>query len=375
MLELQGKYTNAIIYADTIEEGVIKQTLNVCNHPIFKDCKIRIMPDCHEGKGCTIGFTAEVPKNGEVIPNLIGVDQSCSMLAVKLKDSPLLNDFDKLDKIIRMRVPSGFSGRAFVSDLAPESLVADIKRISKDFLKENPLQHLLRLGTLGGGNHFISIEKGTSGTYFIIHTGSRNFGLKLAIHFQDKAIKNNCYGEGIFKELSHIDGKDAEDYMDCAKVCHDYSMWSKKIIAHEIMVGMRWEAEDSFETYHNYINHDDKPRIIRKGAIECREGQKCLIPLNMRDGSLIVVGKGNSDWNYSGPHGAGRILSRSKAKETLSMEEYKHTMQGIYTTCINTKTLDESPMAYKDGAEIMQLIEPTAEIMDHLLPLYNFKAN
>ena len=371
MQEVQGKYTSAKIFAKTIEDGVIAQVENVTNHPIFKDCNIAIQADCHVGKGCVIGFTSQMPKNGEVIPNIIGVDQFCGMYTVKLSDNDITNDYAKLDKVIKRNIPTGRNGRYKFSPLVSDEFIEKTKKVCKDYLKEDFTSHIKRVGSLGDGNHFISLEKGKSGTYLIIHTGSRNIGLKLAIYFQDLAIKTNCYGEGELKQLSYLSSKDAEDYLLCADYCREYANLNRKIIAHDIMVGMRWKAEEEFETVHNYIGEDN---IIRKGAISCKKDEKVLIPLNMKDGSLIATGKGNEDFNCSGPHGAGRLLSRSEAKSKLSMEEYKEQMKNIYSTCICAGTIDESPMAYKNGDEIIEQISPTAEIIDHLLPIYNFKA-
>lgn len=371
MKEIQGKFTSAKIFANTIEDGVIKQTLAICDHPIFKDCQVRIMPDCHVGKGCTIGFTSTLPKNGEIIPNIIGVDQFCGMQVIKLSDKDITNDYEKLDKVIRRDVPFGRDGRRKFSHLVSEEFIEKTKKICKDILKDNFVNHVKRIGSLGGGNHFISLEKGSTGTYLIIHSGSRNIGLKLAIHFQDLAIKNNCYGEGELKHLSFLTGKDAEDYLACAEYCREYARLNRKIMAHDIMVGMRWKEVESFETCHNYIGED---MVIRKGAISCNNDEKVLIPLNMADGSLICVGKGNEDWNNSAPHGAGRLLSRFDAKNKLDMAEYKEKMKDVFSTCISVDTLDESPMAYKNENEIIEEIEPTATILDHLKPVYNFKA-
>lgn len=372
MQEIQGKYTSAKIYANEIFDGVVKQTLNICNHPIFEGCKVRIMPDCHEGMGCTIGFTAELPKNGEIIPNIIGVDQSCGMYVVNIKKCATLKEYDKLDKVIKEFVPTGLRGRKTVSELVPEELKEEVKRYNTDFLKRGCNEDLLKIGSLGGGNHFISIEKGVNDTYLIIHSGSRDFGNKMAVYFQKLAIEKNCYGEGELKQLSFLTGEDAQEYLKCAKVCRDYAHYSRKIIAEEILKNMGWKAEDVFETVHNYIGEDN---IIRKGAISCKKGEKVLIPINMAYGSFIAMGKGNEDWNNSGPHGAGRLFSRTKAKEALTMEEYKQSMQGIHSCCISTGTLDEAPMAYKNGDEIKELITPTAEIVEHLIPVYNYKAS
>lgn len=374
MQEIQGKYTSAKIYANNIEPEVIEQTLDICNHSIFKDATVRIMPDCHKGKGCTIGFTSTMPKNGEIIPNIIGVDQSCGMLAIKLKECKTTRDYLKLDKVIRSYVPGGTGGKRkeihrFLEDT---QLKENIIKASKDYIKENPENELLKVGTLGAGNHFISLEKGETGLYLIIHSGSRNFGNKLAVYFQQKAIETNCYQEGYLKQLSFLTGKDAEDYLFWANVCNEYASLSRKIMAKEILDNMNWDSLDTIETVHNYIGED---KIIRKGAISCKENEKVLIPINMAYGSFIAIGKGNSDWNNSGPHGAGRVLSRTQAKETLTMNEYKKSMKGVHSSCITRGTLDEAPMAYKDGDEIKELILPTAEIIDHLKPVYNFKAS
>lgn len=371
MYEVNGKYTSAKIFTSVEDIDVTEQTLAICNHPIFKDCEVRIMPDCHKGKGCIIGFTAEMPKNGEIIPNIIGVDQSCGMLTVKLKKSKTLNDFAKLDKVIREFVPFGQNGRKEISSLVSDELAEKVKQISIDYLNENPNRDLNKIGSLGGGNHFISIEKGTTETYLIIHSGSRNFGKKLAIYFQKLAIETNCYQEGELKNLSYLTGKNAKNYLECAKICNEYAHFNRLVIAKEILSNMGWKAEDEFETIHNYIGQDG---IIRKGAISCYKDEKVLIPLNMADGSLICIGKGNSDWNNSAPHGAGRALSRTRAKDQLTMKEYKEQMKNIFSTCVSISTLDEAPMAYKNSEEIINAIEPTAEIIDHLKPLYNFKA-
>lgn len=372
MIELNGKYTDVIIYADMIEEGVISQVQQVLNHPIFKDCKIRIMPDVHVGKGCTIGFTSEMPKNGEVIPNLIGTDQSCTISCVRLKECKTTRDYLKLDKVIQQNVPvgTGCTRKTIAKNISYE-LIEGIEKGCKDYLKEDPKSHLLKIGTLGSGNHFISLERGETGLYLLVHSGSRNFGNRMAIEFQKKAISKNCYGTGVLKELSYLEGKDAEEYLYYAKICNMYAGASHRVMVEEILDEMGWEYDEAIKTVHNYINLDDM--IIRKGAISCNKDEKVIIPINMAYGTFLAKGKGNSDWNNSGPHGAGRVLSRSKAKEVLTMQDYKESMKGIHSCCISTGTLDEAPMAYKNGDEIKNLIEPTAEIYDHLIPIYNYK--
>src|SRR5574344_2664707 len=294
MFEIEGKYTSAKIFAEREDDdGVLEQTLAICNHPIFQNCSVRIMPDCHRGKGCTIGFTSNMPANGEIIPNIIGVDQNCGMLAIKLDDKDIINDYEKLDKVIKRHIPVGRNGRKGVSPQVPEELFEQVKKYSKDTLKENYIGHLQRIGSLGDGNHFISLEKGKTGTYLIIHTGSRNIGNQLAIHFQKLAIEKNCYGEGILKELSYIEGKDAEQYLECAKFCREYATCNRDIIANEILIGMRWREVGRIETIHNYIGEDN---IIRKGAISCYKDEKVLIPLNMvRDRNFFAVAENSPD--------------------------------------------------------------------------------
>ena len=373
MQEIQGKYTGAKIFSNNIEEEVINQTLDICNHPIFKDCIVRIMPDCHKGKGCTIGFTSTMPQGGEIIPNIIGVDQSCGMLAIKIKDCKTTRDYIKLDKVIKMNIPTGTGGKRKTLHRFLENniLKEHIEKASKDYLKEDFMNELLKVGTLGAGNHFIALEKGESGLYLIIHSGSRHFGNGLAIYFQQKAIETNCYQDGYLKNLSFLTGQDAQDYLFWAKVCREYASLSREIMAKEILDNMEWDSLYYFETVHNYIGDD---KIIRKGAISAKEGERVLIPINMAYGSFIAIGKGNTDWNNSGPHGAGRVLSRTQAKNQLTMKEYKESMKGVHSCCITTGTIDEAPMAYKNGDEIKELISPTAEIIDRLIPVYNFKA-
>ena len=373
---IDGKYTSAEIFAKTIEYSVIEQVQNVVDHPIFKDCPIRIMPDCHAGKGCVIGFTSPMPKGGEIIPNIIGVDQSCTISAYKIEGKQT-RDYLKLDKLIKEHIPVGTGGkRKEIADIVKTNedgqMVEDIRRLSADILKEEPDTELYKIGSLGAGNHFISLEKGETGLYLIIHSGSRNFGNRMAIHFQNIAIEKHCYGEGKLKESSWLDGKDTEDYLKVAKICNWYALKSHEIMANEIIESMNFKVKDTIITTHNYINQDDS--IIRKGAISCKKDEKVIIPINMAYGTFLAVGKGNSDWNNSGPHGAGRVLSRTAAKEQLTMNAYKESMKGVHSCCICRGTLDESPMAYKNGDEIYRLIEPTAEIYDHLIPTYNFKA-
>lgn len=374
MFELNGKYTNAIIYASTIEDSCIEQVKRVIDAPIFKDAKVRIMPDCHTGKGSVIGFTSTMPIGCEIIPNLIGVDQSCGMLTIKLKKSKNDRDYNKLDKVIRNHIPTGAGGvrKTTHKNVINNDYIIDGVTEACKMLNLEVDNQLKKIGTLGGGNHFISIERGNDANYLIIHSGSRNLGLQLAEYYQRMAIEKNCYGDGILKELSFINGKDAEEYLRFAKLCDEYARLSRRTIADIILEEMDIDEVESFTTVHNYINQNDK--IIRKGAVSCYKNEKILIPINMAYGSFIVIGKGNEDWNNSAPHGAGRVLSRTAAKDTLSMKDYKESMKGIHSDCISPKTIDESPMAYKDGEEIKELIKETGEIIEHLKPVYNFKS-
>lgn len=374
MIEINGKYTNAKIYAKTMDDNVVAQVQRVVDHPIFKDANVRIMPDCHTGKGSVIGFTSTMPKGGEIIPNLIGVDQSCGMLCIKLKKSKNDRDYKKLDKVIRNNIPTGAGGvrREVYSKVINNDYIVDMTKEASALLNIDYENQLKKIGTLGGGNHFISIEKGEDANYLIIHSGSRNIGLMLAEYFQRIAIEKHCYGEGIEKELSFIDGNDAKDYLRYAAYCDEYARLSRKVMADIIMDEMGFTEVESFTTVHNYINQEDM--IIRKGAVLCKKDEKILIPINMAYGSFIVRGLGNEEWNNSAPHGAGRIYSRTKALTEFTMKEYKESMKGIHSDCISPKTLDESPMAYKDGEEIKELIGETGVIVEHLKPVYNFKA-
>lgn len=374
MIELSGKYTSAKIYAKTIDDNVLVQVQRVIDHPIFDGANVRIMPDCHSGKGSVIGFTSTMPKGGEIIPNLIGVDQSCGMLCVKLKKSKNDRDYLKLDKVIKTQIPTGPGGvrNEVFSKVQNNDYIIDTTKEACKMLGIEYEKQIKKIGTLGGGNHFISIEKGDEANYLIIHSGSRNIGLLLAEYFQRLAIDKHCYGDGVEKELSFVDGKDAEEYLRFAKYCDEYAKLSRRTIADIIIDEMDFEEDSSFTTVHNYINQDDM--IIRKGAVSCKKNETILIPINMAYGSFIVKGLGNDDWNNSAPHGAGRVYSRSQAKAELTMEDYKESMKGVHSDCISPKTLDESPMAYKSGEEIKELIRETGIIVEHLKPVYNFKS-
>ena len=389
---------NLKIFTDNVEEKALQQIHTLCEHPAFSDCKVRIMPDVHAGAGCVIGFTADL--GNKVIPNVVGVDIGCGMLTVCLGNIDI--DFDKLDSVIRENVPSGMQ--------VHESVQADVGSIGLKCVQSlRNVDWLNRsLGTLGGGNHFIEIDEDDEGNkYLVIHTGSRNLGKQVCDYYQNLAVsnligKNKLQNEiselvkeykkngrdseienaikkmkserkeyNIPKELCYLIGVDREDYLNDMRICQMFAELNRYRIAKAITDNMGWEMLDLFETVHNYIGDDN---IVRKGAIAAYKGQRVLIPMNMRDGCIIGIGKGNEDWDFSAPHGAGRIMSRNAARENISMEEYKNSMKDIYSTCVNKSTIDESPMAYKPMEEIVENIKDAVEIERIIKPIYNFKA-
>ena len=400
MIEIVGKFNTAICYTDTLEPTAYSQIETVCNEEAFANSKIRIMPDVHAGKGCTIGTTMSIVD--KVVPNMVGVDIGCGMYTVNLGKVEI--DLEKFDEAAHY-IPCGrnvWEGRQERFDLTRLRCyrnLKDTKRLERS------------LGTLGGGNHFIEIDADEEGNkYLIIHSGSRNLGTQVAEYYQRIAIDLNIGKEEYFKkreeiirtykeqgrrseiqstlkqmekeweakeptiprELCFLYGSFMEDYLHDINICQEFAKRNREKMA-EILLGKTGLCDlGSFQTIHNYIDVNEK--ILRKGSVSAKSGEKLLIPINMRDGSLICVGKGNDEWNQSAPHGAGRLMSRTAAFERLTMEEYEKQMAGIYTTCVNSATLDESPMAYKNMDEIVANIEPTAEIIARIKPIYNFKA-
>lgn len=367
MFEISGKYGSAKVYANTVEESAMAQIVELCNSPLAEGSNIRVMPDVHAGSGCVIGLTMTI--TDKVCPNLVGVDIGCGVESMYFESLDGI-DFEKLDRVIRENVPSGFAiheeDQAFSIDL-------------EDFLTCGRCINLSRayksLGTLGGGNHFIEVNKSTkdeNGYWLMIHSGSRNIGLQVATYYQNRARELCADKKGVSKALSYLEGKELDDYMFDVGVMQYYADMNRFYIALEITRKMGWNVAIRICTIHNYIDHDNN--ILRKGSVSAYKGESLVIPLNMRDGSLICVGKGNEDWNFSAPHGAGRIMSRSEAKSNVSMEDYKEAMKGIYTTCVSESTLDESPMAYKDFSEIESIVGDTVDIVERVVPVYNFKA-
>lgn len=399
MFELNGRYGNAKIFTDVIDENAIAQIIELLNQPVSQGQQIRIMPDVHAGKGCTIGTTMTV--TDKAVPNLVGVDIGCGMETARLKEKEL--DPEKLDKIIYSSIPSGFGVRTKAHSLASKIDLA--KLYCAEYISYE--RDMLSLGTLGGGNHFIEADRGSDGSvYIVIHSGSRNLGKDVARYYQNEAYKYlngttrenldaltasmkkqgkdkqtiqneitkliNTKRTDIPKGLAYTEGKLFEQYIHDMKIVQEFAILNRKAMMNEIIKGLGLTVDDCFTTVHNYIDTDNM--ILRKGAVSAQNGETLLIPINMRDGSLICTGKGNPDWNYSAPHGAGRLLSRSEAKEQLTVEEYKRQMEGIYTTSANASTLDESPMAYKSIDDITSNIGDTADIVDIIKPIYNFKA-
>ena len=392
MIKVQGKYNQVIIYSDKYDETAYKQLLEICNYERFKGANIKVMPDYHAGKGCVIGFTSV--QTPAIIPNLIGVDIGCGILAVKLTQKI---DVRELDDFIRDSIPSGMDVNSEVQPFY--ALTTPINKLHCFQHLENIERLEKSLGSLGGGNHFIElgVDKDNN-QWLIIHSGSRNLGKQVAEYYQNKA-KNYDFSKELetliketppkereqkikeFKEstqtltgLEYLRGSDVFYYLNDLKVCQEFAHYNRYQIATAILVrfGMTLGGCETIESVHNYFDTFDG--VIRKGAISARSGELCVIPMNMRDGSLLCKGKGNKDWNYSAPHGAGRLLSRGQAKETISLQEYQESMKDIYTTSVNEHTLDEAPMAYKPMEEIVGQIGDTVEIIDIIKPIYNFKA-
>lgn len=401
------------IFTNNIEDEAVKQIDELLEQEPFKDCKVRIMPDVHAGKGCVIGFTADL--GNKVIPNIVGVDIGCGMLCVELGNMAL--DFEKLDKIIIENIPSGRNIR--------EQKLIDFEKINELYclreLKESN-KFNKAIGTLGGGNHFVEIDvDDENNKYLVIHTGSRNLGKQVADYYQNLAVelcsgKEEMYKKkekiiktykeqgkkseiqealkelekeyknnkpNLPKDLCYLENKYRDMYLHDMKICQEYASLNRLHIAKEILMNyfqLTYVPEidyppimnNRFETIHNYISFEDN--IVRKGAISAKKGEKVLIPINMRDGSIIAVGKGNKDWNQSAPHGAGRIMSRIKAKETFTLDEFEKSMKGIYTTSVSVETIDEAPFVYKPMQEIIDNIQDTVEIKKIIKPIYNFKA-
>ncbi len=404
MKEIIGKYSTAKVFTDKVDELSIKQIETLCNQEFTSGAKIRLMPDVHAGAGCTIGTTMTI--SDKIVPNLVGVDIGCGMETVMFKaGSKTAESFNPavLDSVIRKNIPSGYDIR---KEPHPYSQEVDFEKVRGQFGKARAIRSV---GTLGGGNHFIEADRDDDGNlYLVVHSGSRHAGLEIAEYYQEEAWKqlnhnqkkdldelilqlkaegrNNEIQERLSemksqilttipKDLAYVSGSLFDDYINDMGIMQHFAMMNRKAMMDEILNGLgiaETEISEQFTTIHNYI--DINNMILRKGAVSAQNGEKLLIPINMRDGSLICVGKGNEDWNYSAPHGAGRIMSRRQAKKTLDLEEFKAEMTGIYSTTINLDTIDEAPMAYKTMDDIVNNISPTADIVKVIKPIFNFKS-
>ena len=363
MIEIKGKFNTATAFLNELEATATEQITELCNQEFTKDAKIRIMPDAHAGAGCVIGTTLTI--TDKIVPNLVGVDISCGILAVKIDKQEV--DFEQLDKSVRKHIPSGFAVHKFAND---EFNLQEIKC----FNQLNDKKRLeCSLGTLGGGNHFIEIDKDSAeNLWLLIHSGSRNLGKQVAEIYQDKAYKSSK-NTTRHKDLAYLEGDDFHNYLSDMQFLQKWATRNREIMIEKILVGMRWSAVETIETIHNYIDLENM--ILRKGAVSARKDEMLLIPINMRDGTLLCRGKGNPDWNFSAPHGAGRLMSRNQAYKELSMDDFVNSMKDIYTTSLNKKTLDEAPMAYKPIEALLQFVGDTLEVMDTMKPVYNFKAS
>lgn len=398
MIEIKGKYNEAKIFTDVVDSASIAQVLELCNQEFAAGSRIRLMPDIHAGAGCTIGTTMTI--KDKVVPNLVGVDIGCGMETIRVREHHI--ELQKLDKLIYERIPAGFSIR--------EKTHRYFNQIDLNELYCSHSVNLMRaeksIGTLGGGNHFIEVDKDDEGNlYIVVHSGSRHLGVEVANYYQDEGYKilngtnkdsiediisrmkregrakeiekelkrlKNLKQTKIPKTLAYVSGDLFEQYIHDMRVVQHFAALNRKAIMDEIIKGMNLHVEEQFTTIHNYI--DTTAMILRKGAVSAQAGEKLLIPINMRDGSLICTGKGNEDWNYSAPHGAGRLMSRSEAKQSFTVSEFKKQMENIYTTSVSHSTLDECPMAYKNMHDILDNIDPTVIVEKIIRPIYNFKA-
>lgn len=399
MLEIKGAVTTAICYANIIEEEAVEQIRRMCDQEFTRDCQVRIMPDVHAGKGCTIGTTMTV--RDKAVPNVVGVDIGCGMYTVNLGKQEI--DLERFDAACHF-VPSGMRAWEGRQERFPLTELRCYRSLERSKWIERSL------GTLGGGNHFIEIDRASDGSnYLVIHTGSRNLGKQTAEIYQKLAVELNQGKEEYFKkkdaliaeykaagrrkeiqqallelhwkhkplsvpeDLCYVYGSYFEDYLHDVEICQEFAVRNRELIAKILLERVGLTGEGGFHTIHNYIDTDEM--ILRKGAIAAHEGEKVLIPINMRDGSVLAVGKGNQEWNYSAPHGAGRVMSRKKAKASLNMDEYKTAMEGIYTTSVNENTLDEAPSAYKSLDDIIGVIRDSVDVIEIMKPIYNFKAS
>lgn len=395
---IEGKYNTAKIFTEVVDEIAISQIKTLCDSEIFASSKIRVMPDVHAGASCTIGTTMTI--TDKIIPNMVGVDIGCGMECANLGKVEI--NLERLDNLIYERIPAGMEVRAVEHEFCAQ---IDLSKL-RCYRNINEYRAKLSIGTLGGGNHFIEVDVDDDGNkYLVVHSGSRHLGTEVAEYYQKEAFRRlsgnsnkqiqeliaKLKEEGRQKEIqstvnalmaqktnipesmAYVENELFEDYVFDMKLVQYFANLNRKAMMREIVDGLNLDVKEQFSTIHNYLDTDYM--IMRKGAVSARKGEKLLIPINMRDGALICIGKGNEDWNCSAPHGAGRLLSRGKARATLSVEEFVREMDGIYSTSVNRSTLDESPMAYKSIADIVDNIAPTVDIVNRIRPIYNFKSS
>lgn len=363
MITITNKYNTAVVYSDNIDSGAEGLLKALCNSPIADGAKIRIMPDVHAGKGCAVGTTMTI--GDYVAPGLVGVDIGCGILACKLgRRRP---ELAKLDKLIAEKIPSGRKIRRQPHRFTEQARLEKLRCLRH--INYNKALH--SIGSLGGGNHFIELDKDADGCFWLlIHSGSRHLGVEVAEYYQEAAFRQSAPGTPY--ELAYAAGGLLENYLWDMAIAQQFAALNRLSMADEICRGMKFDIQEQIDTIHNYI--DIEKHILRKGAVSAQHGEMLLIPLNMRDGCLLCRGKGNPEWNFSAPHGAGRLLSRSEARQSFTLPQYKKAMQGIYSTSVSRGTIDESPMAYKPMQSIMEQIEPTVEVLERLQTVYNFKA-
>lgn len=394
MIALTGKYNTAKVFTDNVEQEAISQIIMLLNQQFAEDSTVRIMPDTHAGAGCTIGTTMTI--HGKVVPYMVGVDIGCGMETVLLRDKHV--ELGQLDRIIHEKIPAGFDIRKEAHEMALQTRIHEL-RCAKQVNLDRAYSSV---GTLGGGNHFIELDQDDDGKlYLVIHSGSRNLGKQVADYYQNAAVQQRKLDTGAAQELiatlkaqgkekeiqkrlkklpisaankslAWLDGQLLEDYLHDMAITQEYADINRRCMAREIVKAAGLKVEGQFTTIHNYI--DIEHGILRKGAISAREGERVLIPINMRDGSLLCTGKGNPDWNWSAPHGAGRLMSRRQAKDTITLTQYKEAMKGVYSSTVDKSTIDEAPFAYKPMEEIIANIGDTVAIDKIIRPLYNFKA-
>ena len=369
LIKIKGKYNEAIVFTDEIEETAKQQVYELCNQEFLQDSKIRMMPDLHAGKGCTIGTTMTI--TDKIVPNFVGVDLGCGMICVKLDVKKEDINFNNLDQIIRRNVPSGMNARKKAhinaANIPFDEIIAPI----------NENRARISIGTLGGGNHFIELNEGKDGSiYLVIHSGSRNPGKMISEHYQKVAVDSLFKKKekpAMTRDMAYVEDENMKNYLHDVNIAQQYAALNRKTMAEVIIDLMGWKTISKFDTIHNYVDIDNM--ILRKGAISAQEGEIVIIPMNMRDGSLICRGKGNPDWNYSGPHGAGRLMSRTQAKREVTIAEFEDTMKDVWSTSVTKSTVDESPFAYKKTEDIIRNISDTVDVLEIIKPLYNFKAN